>query len=230
MIESGWIDVSMPIDGDLLVWPGNPTIQLSESQRIARGDASNVSELRIGTHSGTHVDPPVHFVEGATGVDRVPLDVLIGPCWVADVTGRRGTLGAGDLDALGVPAGTDRLLLRTDNSELWRTMPTKFPESFTSIGADAAGWIVARGIRLVGIDFLGIEARGALGHPTHVELLSNGVVIVEGLNLGQVTAGEHDLVVLPLRIVDGDGGPARAVVRPRDERTREHTSPQDERS
>jgi arylformamidase len=213
--ENEWIDVSLPISPGLLVWPGNPPIELSAAQRIAAGDAANVSELRIGTHSGTHVDPPVHFVDGSDGIDRVSLDVLIGPCWVADATGRGGALGAGDLDSLGVPAGTERLLLRTDNSELWRSMPASFPGSCTSVGADAARWIVERGIRLVGIDFLGIEKRGAPGHPTHVELLSNDVVIVEGLNLAEVAAGEHDLVVLPLRIVDGDGGPARAAVRPR---------------
>ena len=210
-----WIDVSLPIGEGLLVWPGNPPVELLPNQRIAAGDAANVSELHLGTHSGTHVDPPVHFVEGAEGIDRMSLEVLMGPCWVADATGHAGALGADDLDALGVPTGTERLLLRTDNSELWRTMPTAFPESYTSVSADAAAWIVERGILLAGIDFLGIEARGTEGHPTHVTLLSNGVAIVEGLKLGDVEPGDHDLVVLPLRIVDGDGGPARAVLRRR---------------
>ena len=94
-------------------------------------------------------------------------------------------------------------------------MPTAFPDSYTSVGTDAARWIVERGLQLVGIDFLGIEARGTTGHPTHVELLSNGVVIVEGLNLGDVEPGGYDLVVMPLRIAGGDGGPARAVLRGR---------------
>ncbi|HET6714311.1 MAG TPA: cyclase family protein [Actinomycetota bacterium] len=214
--DTGWIDVSLPISPGLLTWPGNPSVELLPNQRIASGDGANVSELHIGTHSGTHVDPPVHFVEGGAGIDRVPLDVLIGPCWVADATGRGSALGADDLDSLDVPAGTERLLLRTDNSELWRSMPAEFPESYVSLGADGARWCVDRGSRLVGIDFLGIEARGSEGHPTHVTLLSNDVVILEGLDLGDVEQGEYDLVVMPLRLVDGDGGPARAALRRRE--------------
>ena len=210
-----WIDVSLPISPALLTWPGNPSVELLPNQRIASGDGANVSELHLGTHSGTHVDPPVHFVEGRIGIDRVPLDVLIGPCWVADATGRGGALGAGDLDALAVPAGTERLLLRTDNSELWRSMPDGFPESYVSVSGDGARWLVEHGLALVGIDFLGIEARGSAGHPTHVMLLSNDVVIVEGLDLSDVEQGEYDLVVMPLRLVGGDGGPARAALRRR---------------
>ncbi|HVF07171.1 MAG TPA: cyclase family protein, partial [Actinomycetota bacterium] len=90
--------------------------------------------------------------------------------------------------------------------------PEDFPEEYVCLSPEGARWIVERGIRLVGTDFLGIEQRGAAGHPAHVELLSHGVTIVEGLNLGHVEAGAYGLVVLPLRIVDGDGGPARAVL------------------
>jgi arylformamidase len=210
-----WVDVSLPISPRLLTWPGNPPVEVRPNQRIAAGDASNVSELLIGTHSGTHVDPPAHFLQGGHGIDRVPLDVLIGPCWVADATGRAGALGADDLDALGVPAGTERLLLRTDNSAMWRKPSPAFPESYACLSGDGATWIVEHGISLVGIDFLGIERRGSPEHPAHVTLLSNGVTIVEGLDLGEVSQGEHDLVVMPLRILDGDGGPARAAVRRR---------------
>jgi arylformamidase len=216
-VSSGepWADISLPVEPGLLTWPGNPAVEISPVQRIASGDGANVSALRLGTHSGTHVDPPVHFVEGAAGVDEVSLEVLIGPCWVADARGRGGALGADALESLAVPAGTDRLLLRTDDSELWRSRPERFPEAYTSVAPDGARWIVERGIRLVGIDFLGIEARGSQDHPTHVGLLSNGVVIVEGLDLGAVEEGEHELVVMPLRIVGGDGGPARAALRRR---------------
>ncbi|MGZ8631321.1 MAG: cyclase family protein, partial [Actinomycetota bacterium] len=94
MTGAGWIDVSLPISPGLLTWPGNPPVELLPNQRIAAGDGANVSELHLGTHSGTHVDPPVHFVEGAAGIDHVPIDVLMGPCWVADATDRGGALGA----------------------------------------------------------------------------------------------------------------------------------------
>jgi arylformamidase len=206
------IDISLPIGPDLLTWPGDPAIEIEPRRRIAAGDEANVSELRIGTHTGTHVDPPVHFVDGAAGIDRVPLEALVGPCLVADVRGKAGELGASDLEPLDLPSGVERLLLRSDNSEMWRHLPTAFPDTYTCLSPEAATWVVARGVRLVGIDFLSVERRGSPGHPTHVELLSNGVVVVEGLNLGDVEPGDYSLTVLPLEIVDGDGGPARAVL------------------
>ena len=208
------IDISLPLGPELMTWPGHPRTEIRPLQRLAEGDGADVSELRLSTHAGTHIDPPRHMIEGGSGVDQVSLDVLIGPCWVADATGRGGALGADDLDSLQVPAGADRLLLRTDNSDLWRSPDSRFPDDYVCLAPDGARWIVERGFRLVGTDFLGIERRGSAGHPAHVELLSNGVTIVEGLNLGHVEPGAYTLTVLPLRIVDGDGGPARAVLVP----------------
>jgi arylformamidase len=206
------IDVSLTIGPDLLTWPGDPAVEIVRRSQIARGDPANVSELRIGTHTGTHVDPPVHFVEGAAGIDLVPVDVLVGDCVVTDARGLRGQVGPAELDGLEIPAGATRVLLKSDNSELWRHLPTAFPDDYVCLSPEGAKWVVAAGIRLVGVDFLSVEQKGAGGHPTHVELLSNGVVIVEGLNLGDVEPGEYTLAVLPLKIADGDGGPARAVL------------------
>jgi arylformamidase len=206
------IDVSLPIGPDLLVWPGNPGIELLPQQRIAEGDDANVSELRIGTHTGTHVDPPVHFVEGGATIDQVPLERMIGPAQVVDARGLPGELTPRELEALAIPGGTERLLLRTDNSELWRQLPVSFPDGYTCLGPEAAAWIIARGIQLIGVDFLSVERRGAPGHPTHKALLSNDVVVVEGLDLGDVPPGPYRVIVLPLRIAEGDGGPARVIL------------------
>ena len=207
-----FIDVLLPIGPDLLTWPGNPAIEIVPQQRIASGDGANVSELRIGTHTGTHVDPPVHFVEGAGGVDTVAIDVLYGRCTVADVRGMRGQIGPAELEGLGVSDEVERLLLRSDNSEIWRRLPAAFPSEYVCLSPEGAKWVVGSGIRLIGVDFLSIEMKGSPGHPTHIELLKNGVVIVEGLNLADVEPGEYTLAVLPLKIVDGDGGPARAIL------------------
>jgi len=206
------IDVSLPIGPDLLVWPGDPAVDITPRSQISKGDPANVSELRMGTHTGTHVDPPVHFVSGAPGMDRVPVDLLVGECVVADARGLRGQLAPADLDALKVPAGATRVLLKSDNSEIWRHLPAAFPDEYVCLSPEGAKWVVAAGIKLLGVDFLSVEQKGAPGHPTHVELLSKGVVIVEGLNLGDVEPGEYMLAVLPLKIVNGDGGPARAVL------------------
>jgi arylformamidase len=205
-------DVSLPIGPDLLTWPGDPAVEVQPRKQIAKGDPANVSELRIGTHTGTHVDPPVHFVPGAAGIDRVPLEALYGPALVVDARGLRGPLGPAELDGLGVPEGTDRVLLRSDNSDIWRRLPTDFPDEYVCLSAEGAQWVVAAGIRLIGVDFLSVEQKGAEGHPAHVELLTNGVVIVEGLNLGDIEPGRYTLACLPLRIEDGDGGPARAML------------------
>jgi arylformamidase len=205
------IDISLPIGPHLLVWPGDPAIQVERRRSIASGDEANVSELRIGTHTGTHVDPPVHFVEGGTGIDGILLDALAGPAVVADLRGRAGSLAPSDLEKA-VPPAAERLLLRTDNSELWRSLPVEFPEHYTCLSPESARWLVDRGVRLVGTDFLSIERRGAEGHPVHRTLLQSGVVIVEGLDLWGVEPGSYELVCLPLKIVGGDGGPARALL------------------
>ncbi len=206
------IDISLTISGDLLVWPGDPPVEIAPRLRLDRGDPANVSEIRMGTHTGTHVDPPNHFVEGSHGIDRVPLDALFGPAMVADARHLDRPIEPADLEALAIPEGAERVLLRTANSELWRRLPVSFPEVYACLTPDAAAWVVDRGIRLVGVDFLSVEQKGAPGHPAHHVLLENGVVIVEGLDLGEVEPGPYVLACLPLKILDGDGGPARAML------------------
>lgn len=187
-------------------------MEVMPKKRIAGGDSSNVSELRIGTHTGTHIDPPVHFIEGAAGIDRVPLDRLVGDAIVADLSDKGAPLGPEDLDGLGLPRDAKRLLLRTANSLLWRSVPVRFPDTYACLTPRAAEWVVERGIELIGVDFLSVEQGGAPGHPVHHILLENDVLIVEGLNLLDVEPGTYMFVCLPLKIVEGDGGPARAAL------------------
>ncbi|HEV8420703.1 MAG TPA: cyclase family protein [Actinomycetota bacterium] len=208
------IDVSLPIGPDLLVWPGDPPVDVVPRLRLARGDPANVSELRMGTHTGTHVDPPNHFVEGSTGIDRVPLAVLMGRAIVVDARHLDRPIEPTDFDRLEIPQSQTRVLLRTANSDLWRRPPAPFPDRYACLTPETARMVVDRGIRLIGVDFLSVEQKGATGHPVHHILLENGVVIVEGLNLGEAEPGEYTLACLPLKIVDGDGGPARALLVP----------------
>ncbi|HEV8421218.1 MAG TPA: cyclase family protein [Actinomycetota bacterium] len=208
------IDVSLPIGPDLLVWPGDPPVDVVPRLRLAMGDPANVSELRMGTHTGTHVDPPNHFVEGSIGIDRVPLDVLMGRAIVVDARHLDGPIEPADFDKLDIPPSERRVLLRTANSELWRSTPVLFPDRYACLTPETARIVVDRGIRLIGVDFLSVEQKGATGHPVHHILLENGVVIVEGLNLSEAEPGEYTLACLPLKIVDGDGGPARTLLVP----------------
>jgi arylformamidase len=206
------IDVSLAIGPDLLVWPGNPGVVITPTSRIARGDSSNVSEVRLGSHTGTHVDPPAHFLDGGTTAEDLPIHVMIGKATVADLRGVAGPIGPGELVGLPLHNEVTRLLLRTDNSARWAADPLTFPDEYVSLSPDGARWLVDNGIRLIGIDFLSIEARGAPGHPTHRTLLEAGVVILEGLDLSGVEQGVYTLVCSPLKIAGGDGAPARAVL------------------
>ena len=203
-------DVSLTLRPDMPTWPGEQGPRVEPLKRIARGNSSNVSVVTFGDHTGTHVDPPVHFIEGGYGVDRLPLEALLGPCAVvAHVADEH--ISEKVLEQAGIPAGTRRVLFKTRNSERWRDPRAPFDQEFIALDETAAHWLVRRGVTLVGIDYLSIEpfGSGKIGHPVHVALLRAGVVIIEGLDLRDVQPGSYDLLCGPLKIADGTGSPAR---------------------
>jgi arylformamidase len=204
------VDVTVPIRHAMTIYRGNPPVRIRPAMTL-RKDHVNLSELCLGSHTGTHVDAPSHFIEGAKGIDRVNLDRFIGPAWVADLRRVRGGIGAGDLSRARIPRGTRRVLLRTSNSRLWH--PARpFRTDFVYLAADGADWMVERSVELVGIDYLSIEGYSVEGAPTHHRLLGAGIPILEGLDLFNVSPGRWQMVALPLRIVDGDAGLTRAVL------------------
>jgi arylformamidase len=212
LAAAAWIDVSIPLQPDVATFPGDPTYNIDLPVAIAAGQICNISRLDMGAHTGTHLDAPSHFIDGAAQTESIPLDACIGPAWVVDATDLRGTIGAVELARLEIPTDETRLLFKTPNSELWN-LPG-FSNAFIGLGEDAARLLVERGVRLVGADYLSIAPFGNPA-PTHVALLGAGVVILEGLDLRAVSPGPVDLLCLPLRLVGSDGVPARALVRPR---------------
>jgi arylformamidase len=202
-------DISVPIRRGMIVYEGDPFPHVHRVSAIADGDVANSSRLDFGVHTGTHVDAPVHFIDGAPGADALPLEVLLGPAEVVDATGADASLDGAAVDRLAIPGGVERVLLKTRNSALWER--DTFSAEFVALTADAAEALVRRGVRLVGIDYLSIAPFGD-PVPTHVALLSAGVVILEGLDLRSVTPGHYELACLPLRIEGADGAPARAVL------------------
>ena len=168
--------------------------------------------MALGVHTGTHVDAPIHFVEGGATAEAIALDALIGPAWVVDATAATGSITAGDLDRFDIPADEVRLLFRTRTAHLWDA--PGFEPGFVALDATAATALVRRGVRSVGIDYLSIAPFGD-PVPTHRILFEAGVVVLEGLDLRNVAPGAYDLLCLPLRIVGSDGAPARALLRPR---------------
>jgi len=208
-------DISVPITpGETPGYPGDPGIEISSWAAISRGDAANVSALCFGAHTGTHVDAPAHFIEGAPGVTSLSLEVLTGEAVVVEVPD--GVTAIEERHVEGIGGGSAaRVLFKTRNSAFWENACGRFREDFTYITPAAARSLVSRGVRLVGIDYLSVEKFGSKDFETHLTLLSNGVVILEGLNLRAVQAGRYELLCLPLRVEagSGDGAPARAVLR-----------------
>lgn len=206
------IDVSIPVGPGMLTWPGDPTMSLERVSDIEQGHASNLSLLTMSTHTGTHVDPPIHFVPGGATIDQLPLEVFVGAAVVIDARGVR-VIDAGFLDGTGLAAGTPRVLFKTDWSARWGSEPAPtFPDAFTAITLDGARWLTDRRVRLVGTDFISVEGMDDPTYPVHRHLLGAGVVVVEGLDLREVKPGGCRFTCLPLRLRDGDGGPARAFV------------------
>lgn len=207
-------DLSVPISNDLPTYPNDPGIEIRDWSSFAKGDNANVSALSFGAHTGTHVDAPAHFIEGMRKVETLNLDVLIGEADVIEVPEESRVIDEQFVAANCTP-GTIRVLFKTRNSNFWTTDKTDFRTDFTYLELNAAEWLVAHDVKLVGIDYLSIEKFGSQDHEVHRALLSRDVVILEGLNLSEVPRGRYELICLPLRLRSalGDGAPARAVLR-----------------
>jgi arylformamidase len=202
-------DVSRPLQDGGVIYPGDPEIVFRAHSSIDRGDPANVTALALGSHSGTHVDAPRHFLPGGNPVDRIPLERLIGPAAVLELPAELRSVGAADLARQDL-GGHRRVLLRTGISAA--AAEKRFHPDYCALAPDGAEYLIERGVELVGIDALSVEPYGSADFAVHHLLLGRGVVIVEGLDLSSVTAGVYQLVCLPLRLQGLDGAPARAVL------------------
>jgi arylformamidase len=204
-----FFDISVPVMNGGVVYPGNPEIHIEPQQDMAKGGSSNVSLVSIGSHTGTHVDAPLHMIPGGAGVDSLPLDALIGPAIVLAFDDD--VLAVTEAYLRGQPiAGHQRVLLKTRNSQFIRERA--FHRDYTYLAPDGAEYLASLGVRLVGIDYLSIEQFHSGHHRTHKTLLSRGIVIVEGLDLSEPPAGTYELYCLPVLLTGIDGAPSRAVL------------------
>ena len=206
------IDISLTVSPDLPVWPGDPRVELERVAKIEEGSEANVTYLRMGAHTGTHVDAPYHFLgRDSKTLEQLSLELLTGPATVVRVPDETGLITVDTLESLDIPADTTRLLFKTRNSYLWETAEKYFDEAYVAIDSIAAQLLVERGVRTVGVDYLSVAPYPDTT-PTHRILLNAGVVIIEGLNLSAVEAGEFDLYCLPVKLAGADGAPARAIL------------------
>jgi arylformamidase len=203
-VASVILDISVPIRAGMHVYPGNPGFRLERHESIADGAQANVSKLELGVHNGTHVDGALHFIDGAAGTEALPLEACVGPAEVVDATSVETDIDEAALQSL--PLGdSERVLLKTRNSRLWE-LP-EFTPDFIRLTGSGARYLIARGVRLIGIDYLSIGDAEA-----HRELLGAGVVALEGLDLRVADPGTYQLVCLPLRLEGSDGAPSRAIL------------------
>lgn len=199
-------DITMTLWPGMPVYPGEPGPELSYLKRIGPGASANVSQMSMGSHCGTHVDAPHHFIDGRATVDELPLEALLGPAYVVEHKGKD-HITAADLQNFGLPADARRLLARTGNARLADN--EDFSPDFVGLAPDAGSWLRDRGFLLVGIDYFSIEKFRSPRHEVHLDLLGAGIVIVEGLDLRGVPPGRYNMACAPLKMAGAEGAPAR---------------------
>ena len=206
------IDISVMLHAGMVHWPGDPSVTITRTSDIALGDSATVSKLSMGSHTGTHMDAPLHFLRGGKGLDEMPLETTVGPARVLAICHPQ-WITPEELRSHHIRCG-ERILLKTKNStRCWKT--DRFVEDFVSLSTDAARFLAGRRVRVVGIDYLSVGGyRERNGVAVHRTLLGAGIWIIEGLDLSRVQPGRYELICLPLRVRASDGAPARAILRP----------------
>ena len=205
-----WIDISVPLHDGMVHWPNDPPVQIKRVLDIERGDTLSLSEISMGSHTGTHIDAPLHFIKRGMGIDQIPLSVLVGRARVLEIKDAK-SINLAEVIRYGIRR-EERILFKTRNSALWQT--DRFSEDFVFISDEVADFLASRRVKIVGIDYLSVGGFKHEGSYPHKVLLGAGVWIIEGLNLSQVGPGKFHFICLPLKIKQGDGAPARAIVRP----------------
>lgn len=204
-------DVSLTIHEGMPVWPGDDQVVLKRRTKIEEGAHANVSFLSLSVHTGTHVDAPYHFLANGTKVNEMPLDVLVGPVQVVEIPDSVSVINAEVVSGANIQSGTQRILFKTRNSHYWDLDNDEFQTAFVGIDLSGSQELVKRGIKLVGIDYLSVSPF-KVSKPTHDVLLGSGMIIIEGLDLRNISSGIYDLYCLPIKLLGSDGAPARVIL------------------
>lgn len=199
------IDITVPCHEGMAVFPGTDPVKLNQLKSLEK-DGKNIWEVTMTTITGTHIEAPSHSIIGATSVDQIDLHKCYGPCEVREIKGKDGIIDFTEVQDV----KSERVLFKTTNSEMIRQ--DKFFDDYVALSEEAAETLVANGVKLVGLDYYGIERRGSLDHPVHRRLLEAGVVILVGLDLSFVGPGYYTLLATPLRLKGLDGSPVRALL------------------
>jgi arylformamidase len=212
---SNWIDITVPLKEGMAIWPGDVTIKIERRRSMDRGDAANNSAISLGVHTGTHMDAPKHFIKDGRSIDKLPLETSVGPARVIEIKDKI-SIKPEELKQHNIKKG-ERILFKTVNSpRCWQT--DAFVNDFVFVTRDAAQFLVDAGVILVGVDYLSVgsplDPEKAMRPDTHQILLGAGLYLIEGLNLTAVKAGDYNLICLPLKLMDAEGSPVRAILQP----------------
>ena len=205
------IDITLPLSNKTLVWEGDKGVTIEQIAFIQKGSDFNVSRAEFGVHAGTHIDAPYHLDDQGNTVDKISLDILIGPVRVLEIDDSIKIITEEVLQKSGYRKGTKRLLLKTKNSKNWDENPDQFIREYTAIDSATAAFLVSDGVEFVGIDYLSISPYDDLKIP-HQILLKAGIVILENAYLVNVEPGDYMMYCLPLNLIGSDGAPVRAVL------------------
>jgi arylformamidase len=204
------VDVTLPIDSHLPVWPGDPAVFIEQNTSVNADSSITSSTIKASLHLGTHIDAPRHFNPRGWTIDQIPLDLLLGPVQVVEVPDVI-KITKKVLAGLTIKNPT-RLFFKTRNSFFWQESPLHFHKEFTAFTQDAAIFLKELGTRLVGIDYLSLDLFNDKSPPAHKIFCESNIVGVEGLDLNQITEGMYECICLPLKISAGDGAPARVLL------------------
>lgn len=211
-VANDWIDISVPLRPELVAWPDDPGFSSKRNADMGKGDVCNLTAVNMCAHTGTHMDAPLHFVADGLPMDALPFDAVVGPARVIEIADPE-SIKPHELEPHDIQRG-ERILFKTRNSSHdWSSEP--FDEGFVHISVEAAQYLVDRGVQTVGVDYLSIGGFKKGGVECHQIILGAGVWVIEGLDLREVSAGEYDLICLPLRLQGAEGAPARVIVRRR---------------
>ncbi len=200
-------DISQSLREGIPVWPGDPEFRQRWITRIRDGGLSNVSAINMGTHTGTHVDAPLHLNDSGSDISAIPIHYFKGPARVHSISSME-CIGAAELSMLDW-RGVERVLFKTRSG---RPPEHALDQGFVYLEENAADFLIGRGILLVGTDAPSIDAFDSRNLPAHQKLLRHGIVILEGALLDTVPPGDYELVCLPLKLAGLDGSPVRAVL------------------
>lgn len=202
------IDITVPLENNIVVWPGDPEVEIDWLEQLSEGGEANITRFSMGAHTGTHIDAPLHFLQTGSDLDQIDLKYLIGECLVVDVPESIKIIDEYFLEKINFRC-VERILFKSKNSSI--NKERKFNQEYVSLDQGGAKFLVENGAKLVGIDYLSIAPYADSG-PTHTALLNAGIIILEGLDLGKVTAGLYHLICLPIKLSGREGAPARAIL------------------